>query len=600
MLKKMFLYKSYYTFFALIFITLIISVHFVEKTEEIKASNGYLNITNYNSDSQYNVVGTWNYANNIVQPHETDKLNQYYNFDIGINFFEEENVSLSLVINNFSDNAFVFKTPTFLNPHSIYVDGTKQAADTTTNYINNKKDNYITIPEHETVNILMQLNRGNMFFTGFSETAVLYLSQTYLTSEANQVGNLITITFIILLISSVLIYIFAKRASKDDHQMRSAIYISVIGANLVVIYITNYFLYNSNFFSFSHVLSIKLLIAMAVNSITILYYLIITFFMDTRPIRIRSFFILLIYIIFMYALITANAAEIAFLFKLRYLMLIFCISACFYELYKNVPKYSSNNLFFVLIIFLLLLVFIVSTFGFNKSMDINIGIVIFFTISISLLIYDYIYFIDKTQTYINIKDDIESEIVKNLKDLIDEHTTLAQDLKEQKDKEVQLVEQTTKDHLTKVYNRYHANKQLPFYEDNFNSLNRPFSVVMLDIDNFKYINDTFGHDVGDITLTILAKTVMDTVRKTDLVVRWGGEEFIVILDNANLNKAVFTAEKIRLAILAAYIPEVEQITVSLGVAEIQKDLTAEDVINKADEFLLKAKKSGKNRVLPKL
>jgi len=123
---------------------------------------------------------------------------------------------------------------------------------------------------------------------------------------------------------------------------------------------------------------------------------------------------------------------------------------------------------------------------------------------------------------------------------------------------------------------------------------------MLDIDNFKRINDTYGHDVGDLVLKSLAETIKGILRKNDYIIRYGGEEFLILLPNATIDRAIKVAEKIRREIENKKIKIGDKeikFTVSLGVSEIYtSDRSLQNAIKRADEKLYKAKKKGKNRV----
>ncbi len=130
------------------------------------------------------------------------------------------------------------------------------------------------------------------------------------------------------------------------------------------------------------------------------------------------------------------------------------------------------------------------------------------------------------------------------------------------------------------------------------SLNRakrfdePFSIIMLDIDHFKKYNDQFGHTEGDRLLKKLARLILKEVRQIDLAVRYGGEEFLVLLPETDLIKACDVAERMRNAV-----EKHTKITISLGVSSHKKSMkTHEGFINKADKALYRAKKNGKNRV----
>ena len=126
------------------------------------------------------------------------------------------------------------------------------------------------------------------------------------------------------------------------------------------------------------------------------------------------------------------------------------------------------------------------------------------------------------------------------------------------------------------------------------------SLIMLDIDYFKQINDNYGHAVGDVVLRDISALVKDNCRENDLVCRWGGEEFIVLSTHANHAEATQLAERLRTAIEDGIFDRSNhqlRVTISLGVANAQVDESCEKLINRADEALYKAKLDGRNRAV---
>jgi diguanylate cyclase (GGDEF)-like protein len=124
------------------------------------------------------------------------------------------------------------------------------------------------------------------------------------------------------------------------------------------------------------------------------------------------------------------------------------------------------------------------------------------------------------------------------------------------------------------------------------------SVVMLDVDYFKKVNDTYGHAVGDDVLRTVAATVVSSLRGSDFAGRFGGEEFLLLLADTPLDKAMGVAEKIRAAVQAQHQPEVGHVTISLGVALLDVADADEDMaVQRADERLYRAKAAGRNRVV---
>ena len=130
-------------------------------------------------------------------------------------------------------------------------------------------------------------------------------------------------------------------------------------------------------------------------------------------------------------------------------------------------------------------------------------------------------------------------------------------------------------------------------------IDRNFCVIMLDIDSFKKVNDTYGHKVGDAVLREVARVAKRTVRMSDIVARYGGEELVILLRSAELNVGMSLAEKIRKGIEENVVKEqnkVISVTASLGVASYQKNDTADSIVKRADEGLYKAKAAGRNKI----
>jgi len=163
-----------------------------------------------------------------------------------------------------------------------------------------------------------------------------------------------------------------------------------------------------------------------------------------------------------------------------------------------------------------------------------------------------------------------------------------------------LYQQATKDALTGLSNRnYFQNELNKFISIGFR-YNRAFSMMMLDVDFFKKVNDTYGHAVGDNVLKMVADILMSNKREQDVTARFGGEEFVILLPETALNGAVAVAERIRMAIENFNFNALGcqyTITISVGISEFPiHGMQAEELIKYADEALYEAKASGRNRV----
>ncbi len=152
------------------------------------------------------------------------------------------------------------------------------------------------------------------------------------------------------------------------------------------------------------------------------------------------------------------------------------------------------------------------------------------------------------------------------------------------------------DMLTKIYNRQKFS-EIFLCEISKRDYNKFFSVIFFDIDNFKKINDTFGHDVGDYVLVEISGLVKDRIRNSDIFARWGGEEFIILLPGADLKNAVDIAEKIRIMIKNTRFKNVNRVTCSFGVVTVREDDDYNSILKRVDKALYKAKESGRNRVV---
>jgi diguanylate cyclase (GGDEF)-like protein len=154
------------------------------------------------------------------------------------------------------------------------------------------------------------------------------------------------------------------------------------------------------------------------------------------------------------------------------------------------------------------------------------------------------------------------------------------------------------DHLTGLANRRRFERQLEREVARVERFEHPFTLLMLDIDNFKNLNDTFGHDAGDDAIRRLSKVLREGTRGIDLAARIGGEEFAVLLVETSKDGGFDVAERLRAAIKSLEIPRGGNITASFGVAECPSDAqTAADILKAADVALYEAKRNGRDQVV---
>jgi diguanylate cyclase (GGDEF)-like protein/PAS domain S-box-containing protein len=152
------------------------------------------------------------------------------------------------------------------------------------------------------------------------------------------------------------------------------------------------------------------------------------------------------------------------------------------------------------------------------------------------------------------------------------------------------------DKLTGIYNRHKFEELFSLEAERTRRFSSPLSLILLDIDHFKSVNDTYGHDTGDDVLKHLCSIIKSNIRQIDIFARWGGEEFLILSPGTNLTEVKMFAEKLRLAVEEASFPRVNNITISIGLSEFEADDTFSNLFKRADKALYFAKNNGRNQV----
>lgn len=179
------------------------------------------------------------------------------------------------------------------------------------------------------------------------------------------------------------------------------------------------------------------------------------------------------------------------------------------------------------------------------------------------------------------------------RELMDKYAELLNTLNE-KIEEITLLSIT--DPLTQVFNRMKVGEELKREVGRAKRYATPVTLIMFDIDHFKAVNDTYGHDMGDAVLIEFTRRVSSGLRSTDIFGRWGGEEFLLILPETSEEGAVVLAEKLRERVAAEPFDIVGEVTCSIGVSVICDDDDEQTLLKRADLGLYRAKESGRNRV----
>lgn len=220
----------------------------------------------------------------------------------------------------------------------------------------------------------------------------------------------------------------------------------------------------------------------------------------------------------------------------------------------------------------------------------TLALLVFLVLVISVLVDNIRRRMKAQRSLADLNMGLENIVLERTQDLDDKNKKL-------EEASVRLQEVANTDPLTGLGNRRAAMKDINAYLQRFQRTGKPFSLALLDVDFFKKINDTFGHSIGDDVLCALAISIKQTIRPSDRVYRWGGEEFLIALPDTQIDFATAVSERICSNIRKVRVANVGGITASLGVAVLQDTDSIDELIQRADVMLYQAKHNGRDQVL---
>ena len=187
--------------------------------------------------------------------------------------------------------------------------------------------------------------------------------------------------------------------------------------------------------------------------------------------------------------------------------------------------------------------------------------------------------------------------IKNEEGVISSFVSTGKDITDRVEMQQELETLASTDQLTGIYNRHKFEALLYGEMERIKRYEHPLSLMMFDIDHFKSVNDTFGHDVGDMVLTEMVNIVKGHIRASDIFVRWGGEEFLILCPETNEQNTLKLAEKLRAGIESALFGKAGHVTSSFGITQYKESETEKSFLKRVDNALYKAKDSGRNKVV---
>ncbi|MFC1748451.1 GGDEF domain-containing protein [Pseudomonadota bacterium] len=186
--------------------------------------------------------------------------------------------------------------------------------------------------------------------------------------------------------------------------------------------------------------------------------------------------------------------------------------------------------------------------------------------------------------------ELNNELAEKQRDLVKANQAL-------KRKESEITQLMLTDPLTNLPNRRHFEQEVAREHQRSQRLGTPLCLAICDIDNFKLVNDHYGHGAGDDTLVSVAQCIQGAIRETDFAARWGGEEFVIYFANSDLDNSLNVVERLRKTIADMHIEKTNSsVTISIGLAQWAKGDSFVSLIKRADQALYESKENGRNRV----
>ena len=192
--------------------------------------------------------------------------------------------------------------------------------------------------------------------------------------------------------------------------------------------------------------------------------------------------------------------------------------------------------------------------------------------------------------------EVFNKMLTNIKETTASKEELTNEISKREIVEKELIHLSTVDELTTLYNRRAFNDYLKKFKEQSIRYNQPLSIAMIDIDYFKKINDSYGHSTGDQILISLTDMMLKTIRESDILSRWGGDEFLLLMPNIRAKEAHNVLERIRDMVEKKNFTNGIKLTISIGISQIKDSDTLDELIDRADAAQYKAKANGRNNV----
>ncbi len=568
----------------------------------INVEKGTVNLYEELGEKVYDLIGEWEvYPNAIYSPGELSDNNFKKNYgyvDKNGSQLEGTKVTYSLVIDNKVHQKIKLRFPVFKGSYKIFLNGKLVSSNIEEWSVESEASyyNFVTIPlsDFGFNKVTVQMSRDDYFLFGFSTAPTIAKSEVFIKKDANVLTQKTVIVVSISFVALFLVILYYGSYGPRESKL-ALLYLCMASIVKYFDYIISSLFKFNNYNEYTKIFNLA-----TIFSVFLVYCFVYKSF--KKQINLKGYFETTFLITAFYSVfvIFSNVEHSDLVYRLSLVVYLYNLCSALHFTTIALNQRNKKAIYVFVVISILAFSFSINItsahlYQFNST--------IFVAYLISLLVILGMLVIENQEhalTYQNLEYNLIHKSRLKHTELVAYNDVLLAEIVARKEAEQSLVEITTKDYLTGLYNRLYGNAKLAEYTENFKSQGVKFSIIMLDIDNFKYINDTHGHDCGDEVLKSIAKIMVSSTRHSDVVTRWGGEEFLIILPNAKIESAVYVSEKIRKSIESYKMDTVGKITASLGVAEIQEGESFENTIIRADEFLYQAKRNGKNCTCPRI
>lgn len=569
---------------------------------EISSNNGVLTVVDGDIVNEHAITGTYKYYQDlIIEPNSLNSYRstlKYANINKSGLFLDGKAATITFDVDNKSNEDLSLQFTDFINSYKIYVDGEFHSGQLS-NFSDNErtyknKEVIINIPKNKTTNLVIQLKRDGYFLFGFVPAPIL-TNQAYLHKKTDIKKMFIVGSSILMVcLSTFLLLLSVIRKDRKGNNFAPFVFVSIgiiIYGKIVVLLISNNFPINFYYIQY-----------LSYENITyvLLAYLItaFTYFSSPQDPKKQRLFHRVSYAtaIFIIFILLSGISATEIVYKSSLIAIIGLQTTSYAILYSNLDRYNKDSIYILTVVIILNFTFIFNLpqlYLYKEDFSLIIAYLITTIILIIKMFSEtyrdqgaFQYQIERERLLFKIENEEKEKIERYLKIEKRSKNHAISISKERKKRDV----------LTGLYNRPYTTRMIEEKLESISDTDKKFSLILMDIDNFKYINEAYGRKTADDLIVKIARNMINFKKQGDMVARWNGGEFLLFLHNTEISTAIYLAENIRKSISEISVYKNDYATISLGVVEGNKFSSFESLNARLITCLSNAKKTGKNCV----